>query len=159
MRAPPPDLAIDPEFVRQVAGELVPAHKAIGTHLISLDPPVITLGIDWRADLVEDPESGSLAGSVLAAVLDHAAGLSVITSIGKNSMGHAATLDLRVDYLRPTTEGRKVHVRAECYAIRDAVAYVRGEAWHPDGPPGTLATAAVTYVLTGPAAGLMETIA
>lgn len=139
----------DPELVRRIAGERVPHHNAIGSHLVRYEPGNVTLGIGWREDLVENPETGSLAGAVLAALLDHAAGLAVITRIGNGAMGYAATLDMRVDYLRSSERGRTVHARAECYAMTEDVAYVRGEAWHPDGTPGPLATAAITYVLTG----------
>jgi acyl-coenzyme A thioesterase PaaI-like protein len=148
------DAPVDPvprELVRQLAGELVPHHRAIGSYLVGVEPGTVTLGIDWREDLVVDPGSGSLMGAVLAALLDHCAGLAVLTRFGMHSVGSAATLDMRVDYLKPTERGKTVHARTECYALSRDVAYVRGEAFHPDGPPGALATAAITYVLTGSA--------
>jgi acyl-coenzyme A thioesterase PaaI-like protein len=147
MQAPPDPIEL--EQVRAIASELVPHHQAIGTLLVEYVPGRLTLGLRWREDLVEDPETGALANSAIAAVLDHAAGLAVITRIGRSTIGKAATLDMRVDYLRSSVRGLTVHARAECHALNDEVAYVRGEAWHPDEPEHRLATAAIAYVLAG----------
>lgn len=143
----PPAEPVPPELVRQIAMESVPHHKAIGTQLVKYEPGDITLSLGWREDLVEDPETGALAGATVAALLDHAAGLAVATSVGMPALGASATLDLRVDFLKPPTRGQTVVARCECYAMRDGVAFARGEAWHPGEPPETLATAAVTYVM------------
>jgi uncharacterized protein (TIGR00369 family) len=145
-----PAAPLDPELLRLVEGEYPPHHRALGTHLIHCAVGEATLSLPWREDLVGNPETGSILGAVLASVLDHAAGLSVIARIGKSVVGAAATLAMHVDYIRPSARGRAVNLRADCYAVRGELAFVRGTAWHPDGPEGDLLSAAITYILTGP---------
>lgn len=149
MKAPPDPIDLD--VVRHIASEAVPHHKAIGTQLVECEPGEITLSLAWREDLVEDPETGAMAGANVSALLDHAGGLSVITRLGRSSMGGAATLDLRVDFLAPAPRGSTIRARCECHAVREAVAYIRGTAWREEAPDQPIATASMTYLLTVPA--------
>jgi acyl-coenzyme A thioesterase PaaI-like protein len=58
-----------------------------------------------------------------------------------------ATLDLRVDYLRPAEPGKTVIGRGECYKVTKSIAFVRGEA-HDGDPARPLAHVAGTYMFT-----------
>ena len=56
-----------------------------------------------------------------------------------------ATLDLRVDYLRPATPGKTVVGRGECYRLTRSIAFVRGQA-HDGDPSDPLAHVAGTFM-------------
>ena len=57
-----------------------------------------------------------------------------------------ATLDLRIDYLKPATPGRDVVARAHCYKLTRDIAFVRGVAFHDD-EADPIATSAGTFML------------
>jgi acyl-coenzyme A thioesterase PaaI-like protein len=57
-----------------------------------------------------------------------------------------ATLDLRIDYLRPAEPPRDVRARAECYKAGKQVAFVRAIAFHDDDQ-APIASAAGTFMI------------
>ena len=92
------------------------------------------LSVPYDERLVGDPQTGVLHGGVITALLDSASG-SAVLSAGQNPMV-TATLDLRIDYMRPATVGQTVHATAECYRMTRSIAFTRAVAYHtdPDDP-------------------------
>lgn len=104
------------------------------------------LVLPWRADLVGDPERGVIASGPIVALLDMATSVGVWMKRG-GFLPHA-TLDLRVDYLRPATPGSTVIGRGECYRVTRSVAFVRGIA-HDGDAEDPVAHVAGTFMFTG----------
>lgn len=103
------------------------------------------LALPYRADLIGDPATGILASGPVISLMDMVASISVWLKV--KAFGPLATVDLRVDYLRPAEPGRTVIGRAECYKLTRRIAFVRGEAH--DGDPGhPIAYVAGTYMFT-----------
>ena len=136
-------MRIQPQHIYHNATR-VPAHQALGTRLVALDSSAVTLGVDWRENLVGDPETGALMGGVVTSLLDHAAGLALLTK-GDSVARPGGTMDLRIDYLKPSTRGEAMLVEGECYRMTRHVAFVRGKAWHASRPDDIIAHAAGTY--------------
>lgn len=121
-------------------GALAIQYRAHGDNWIELDLP-------YADRLVGDSESGVMASGAILALMDMACGMSIW--IAKNAFVSQATLDLRIDYLRPATPGKTVVGRAECYRLTRSIAFVRGQAHDGDaGDP--LAQVAATFMFTGP---------
>lgn len=101
------------------------------------------LALPYHADLVGDPASGIIASGPILALMDMAASVGVWLKLDAFK-GHA-TLDLRIDYLRPARPGHTVIGRGECYRITRSIAFVRGQA-HDGDPQDPLAHVAGTFM-------------
>ena len=106
----------------------------------------VELALPWQADLVGDADTDVLASGPIVALMDMATSFSVWLKRG--SFVPHATLDLRVDYLRPARPGHGVIGRGECYRLTRLISFVRGAAH--DGDPGDpIAHVVGTFMLTG----------
>lgn len=90
----------------------------------------IELELPWRADLIGEESRQVLASGPIVSLLDMASGLSIWHSGGR--FRAVATLDLRVDYMRPAKEHASVFGRAQCYRTTRSAAFVRGIAHDGD---------------------------
>jgi acyl-coenzyme A thioesterase PaaI-like protein len=84
-----------------------------------------------------------MASGPILALMDMAASVGVWLRLGRFHVH--ATLDLRIDYLRPATPGRTVIGRGECYRITRSIAFVRGMA-HDGDASDPLAHVAGTFM-------------
>lgn len=109
-------------------------------------PDWAELALPYDAALVGDVASGVLASGPILAMMDMATSVGVWLRLGKFE-AHA-TLDLRIDYLRPATPGRTVIGRGECYRLTRSIAFVRGQA-HDGDPDDPLAHVAGTFMSPG----------
>lgn len=137
--------AISPEAIAQIVNEGIPHCKALGVYVVGLADGIASLGLKWRPDLVGDPATGVLAGGVVTALLDTCAGMAVWAKVDRPMQ--IATLDLRIDYLRPAATGKDLVARAECFRITRHVAFVRGTCFDPDEPERTVAHCTGAFML------------
>ena len=127
--------------------EPVPFARALGMRLISAENGTAVVAVPYDPRLVGDPDTGVLHGGVISALLDMACGLAVLSA--PSGLSSTATLDLRIDYMRPATPGRTVHARAECYRATRSIAFVRALAYHGDAEHA-VASAAASFILERP---------
>ena len=140
VREAPPD---DP-------GELMaglPHAREIGMRLHRAVQGRSLLSVPYAEKLVGDPESGVLHGGVITALLDTACG-SAVMSMPQKLLG-TATLDLRIDYMRPASVGETVYAAAECYRMTRSIGFARAVAYHGD-PADPIASAAGAFMLERP---------
>lgn len=100
----------------------------------------------WRADLVGDISMQTMATGAITGLLDMAAGMSVWTRLG--AFRPQATLDIRIDYLRPAKAKADMFGRVECYRTTRQIAFVRGIA-HDGDPDDAVAHMAACFMFTG----------
>lgn len=108
----------------------VPHNRALGIEVLSMEREASVFRLPYREDLVGNPDTGVLHGGVITALLDACSGAAVFAVLPR--MMPIATLDLRIDYLRPAEPGRDVIAHATCYKLTNNVAFTRAVAYHDD---------------------------
>lgn len=83
--------------------------------------------IPYDEGLIGNPATEVVHGGVITAFLDTLCGLVVKASVPAGTA--IATLDLRIDYLRPAVPKADILGSAECYKVTRTIAFVRGIAY------------------------------
>jgi len=126
----------------------LPHARALGIELVSYDATGrCVLKQPWREDLVGDPATGVIHGGVITALLDTLGAACVIARNARTQ----ATLDLRIDYLRPAIKRVELIGDAQCYRVTRHIAFVRGTC-HQGDPERAVANLTATFILREPRA-------
>jgi uncharacterized protein (TIGR00369 family) len=107
-----------------------PHMRELGVRFTDVSEGTVVGELPYRLDLVGDPISGVLHGGVVTTLLDSTAGAAVLSRL--NAPMPIATLDLRIDYLRPSTPRATLRARVECFKLTHHVAFTRGVAYNDD---------------------------
>lgn len=128
--------------------EGTPYMKAIGAVYVGRGDDGVTMRLPYRDDLVGDPETRVIASGVVTALLDNGSGMAVWDRT--NEFKPIATLDLRIDYMRPAMPNTDLLVTAKCYKLTRSVGFVRAFAYEetPDDP---VAAAQSAFIIAAPA--------
>ena len=111
----------------QTALESLPHNAKLGIRMVEIAPGRCTTYIEFRPELVGDPGRGVLHGGVVTTLIDATAGAAVYASIPlKQSL---ATLDMRIDYLKPAKPDKRLYATAELYRLTRRIAFVRASAY------------------------------
>ncbi|MCS6901494.1 MAG: PaaI family thioesterase [Myxococcales bacterium] len=133
------------ERLDRAFSELIPHNRALGLRFVEYAPGEATMRLPYRDELVGDPSSGVLHGGAITALLDATSGAAVFLAMREPVP--IATLDLRIDYLRPATPGIDVIARATCYRLTSNVAFVRAIAYHQGDEQKPVAASAGSFMV------------
>ena len=136
-------LPIFPELAELLRDGVSGHGQRLGLLYRAQGPDWVELALPYNPEQIGDPESGVIASGPILSMMDMATSLSVWLKLG--TFCSHATLDLRVDYLRPATPGKTIIGRGECYRITRSIAFVRGQA-HDGDPDDPLAHVAGTFM-------------
>jgi uncharacterized protein (TIGR00369 family) len=123
----------------------VPHNRALGMELVELSHAEAVFRLPYDPRLVGNPDTGVLHGGAITALLDGASGVAVFAALAE--LAPIATIDLRIDYLRPAEAGRDVMTRATCYKMTRNVAFTRAVAYHED-PADPIAHSVGTFMVS-----------
>ena len=133
-----------------------PYSRELGLRLHGVEPDWCVIKVLPDERLVGNPATGVVHGGVITALLDSCYGLAIFVKLDK--LRPMATLDLRVDYLKPATPGREIFGGAVCYKLGHELAFVRGAAYH-DSPDDPIATSSAIFMFTdGPVIALDDAL-
>jgi uncharacterized protein (TIGR00369 family) len=143
---PRPDAAL-PDLARIVtAFAAIPHSRLLGMRLEEVRRGSGAMSLAWDEKLIGNPRTRVVHSGVITALLDTLCGLVVMASVPEGTP--LATLDLRIDYLRPATPEETIRAHAECYKVTQTVAFVRGVAFHTT-PEDAIAHCTGTFMRGG----------
>lgn len=122
----------------------VPHAAAIQFTIMAIKAGEATCKIPYAEHLIGNPDTGVVHGGVITSLLDNTCGIAVGSKTALT--GQIATLDLRIDYMKPATPREDIFAFAECYKVTKNIAFVRGIAYHTDRND-PIATCAAAFML------------
>lgn len=122
----------------------IPHAAEIGLTVVDLGLSSVVCVAPYDQRFVGNPDTGVVHGGLVTTMLDNACGIAVAAKTGRH--GEIATLDLRIDYMRPAAPGEDIFVHADCFKVTTSIAFVRGVAYNADlNDP--IATCSATFML------------
>ena len=122
----------------------LPHFNQLGLKLLEMRRGYCRMELPYQEDLIGDPATGIVHGGVVTTLLDSACGMAVFSSFKK--LRPVATLDLRIDYLRPAQPQRRLIGEARVEKMTRTVAFVTAQAFQ-DEPDEPVARAMASFMI------------
>ncbi len=133
---------LNQEFVQRT-----PHMREIGARITAVARGRGSMTLPARDEWLGDPLRAQLHPGALTVLADSTCGLAVGTALSEHAP--YATLDLRMDYLRPAGPGHDVSCDAHCFRLTRNVAFVRAEVYQSDREQ-PIAVAQASFMLSTP---------
>ncbi|MEM6265213.1 MAG: hotdog fold thioesterase [Bacteroidota bacterium] len=117
------------EQLSAAISQYVPVHNFLGIELVEIKPLTVKFHLPFRPELIGDPRADRWHGGVVALLLDSAGGAASMTTLN-NINDKLATIDMRVDYLKPGLGGKDIWAEAQVTKNGSRVVVTHMEAWH-----------------------------
>ena len=123
--------------------EYSPLCKAMAMRVDDVQYGSARIVLPYSNEIVGDPVSRVVHGGAVSALLDSTCGVAVMAHPDGDYT--TATIDLRIDYMRPAEPDQDIIAEAEVYHVTQTVAFVRGRAWVNEEKPVAVATGAFVF--------------
>ena len=141
------------ELVQAIEGRRSVYGFISGFRLDRAAPGEAWCSLPYRPVFVGDTETGVLHGGVVTAMLDESCGIAVQLAL---EAGRAiATLDLRIDYLKPATPGLDIRAHSVCHRVTRSIAFVRSTAYQ-ESEDDPVATATSCFMIGANRTNMLE---
>ena len=133
----------DPLALARLFCERVPHSRDLDMVIVPTDGLQVRMRLSPKPHLLDAASTLTICSSVLLSLCDSAAGLAVFAAT--QTLAPIATLDLRMNYLRPAPGNLPVTVSATSDGVTDNVAFVRCVV-HAEGSAEPVATGDATFM-------------
>jgi uncharacterized protein (TIGR00369 family) len=123
---------------------ILPHSQSLGMAIDFIGDGEVGMSMPYDSKLIGDPQTKVIHGGAVFALLDTCCGSAAMSH--PDQEGPTATIDLRVDYMRPATPSQRIKAIATCYNLTKNVAFVRAVAldYNEEKPVAMAAGAFVT---------------
>ena len=118
------------EALRLNFAQAIPHTRECGMVVDALDAGGARASMPFRPEWLGDTERGVYHTGIITTLVDTVSGIAAMAAAGRFET--IATLDLRMDFLRPARQGLGLNVHASCYRLTRSIAFVRASAWQDD---------------------------
>ena len=136
-------MGVDKTTIAKRFSAAIPFASALNLEFLNVEDGMAEMRMPYDERLIGDPATGVIHGGAISALMDSCCGAAVVAH--PKNPGVTATIDLRIDYMRPAAPGQAIRAKAECYRITRTVAFVKAQAFDDDDDrPVACATGAFT---------------
>lgn len=129
--------------VRMMGSHAQGQFKALNLKIEDVAKGRVLARLPWQEELVGDPVNRILHGGCITTLIDSACGYALFA--WQERLPDIATLDLRIDYLKPAVPDKDVLAVAEVYRVTQSIAFLRASAYQTEGDP--VANAVATFMM------------
>lgn len=124
----------------------IPHGSMLGIRVVDINRKTLVAELPYQDQAIGNPETGFLHSGAITVLIDQACG--AMASLAVAPPAQVATLDLRLDWLRPATPGLTVTARAECISVKRQIIFMRCTAYQ-DEPSDPFVIATAAFMRTG----------
>lgn len=130
--------------IQSIIDTAIPHCADIGVRVHEMGDEGVTFSLPYQERFAGNPVNGILHGGIITTLIDTASGMCIYAKLKEYIP--IATLDLRIDYLKPATPGEELFTRAICYKTTKHIGFTRAIAYHTD-PEDPVANSVGTFML------------
>lgn len=123
-------MLVTPEVAKQFVEQAIPVHRLLKVELLELGDGYCKLKFPFQENVLGDFRFRRWHGGIIATALDSVGGAAAMTTL-TSFEDKLATIDIRVDYLRGTTD---IDLVVKGFLVRSGnrIISTRMEAWQED---------------------------